>query len=157
MDFPSSSTVCIKMKTTNQVCKNRKKKKKHYKMVLHSMENGTSKQISDTVEAIKSGPTAAFTTDTGSLTRQMVEEDSFMRTETFMMGTGRMTKLMDLDSILSRMERSMKGIGLTISSMEKERRSGPMVRSTKVNTSTERKMDSEISVGLTSQAITETL
>ena len=148
---------CIKMKTTNQEFKNRKKKKKHYKTVQHSMENGTSKQISDTVEAIKSGPMAVFTTATGSSTRRMGEEDSFMRTETFMMGTGKMTKLMALDSILIRMEQSMKGIGLTISSMEKERRSGPTVQSTKVNTNTERKMDSEISVGLTSQAITETL
>ena len=132
---------CIKTKTTNQEYKNRKKKKKHYKMVQHSMENGTSKQINDTVEAIKFGPMEVFTMAIGSSTRQMEEEDSFMQTETFMMGTGKMTKPTALDSILTQMEPSMKGIGLMISNMEKERRNGPTVQSTKVNTNMERKMD----------------
>ena len=75
MDFLSSNMECIKTKTTNQEYKNRKKKKKHYKMVQHSMENGTSKQINDTVEAIKFGPMEVFTMATGSSTRQMEEED----------------------------------------------------------------------------------
>lgn len=148
---------CIKTKTTSQAYKNRKRKKKHFKMERHLMENGTCKLINDMAEAIKSGPMEVYTMAIGSSTKLTEEEDSFMQTVTFMMVTGKMTKPTALDSTLIQMEPSMKVTGLMISNMEKVRRSGPMVQSTKVNTNTERKTDLETSVGLTSQAIAETL
>jgi len=110
-------------------------------------DSGMLTPMKDMVKDTRSGVMVAYMKDTGSLIRQMEEEDLFTLTETFMMETGRTIKLTDMEVTLTQMVPNIKDIGKTINSMEKVTSNGLTVLSTQEATSLERKTVKEDSYG----------